>query len=329
MWIERLAALRQRLGAGVGVGLLLFAAAVAMRMVAGDVLAPFPFLTFFPAIILTALLGGVRPAIIVTVLSMLTAWYFFIGPSGSWAITPSGVVGLLFFALVAMLDILLIEMLQRVVHRLHSERERAAALVGSREAMFKELQHRVANNMQFVAGLLSMEQKRVTDPVAANVLEQARGRLSAMSRAHRLLYDPTNADRMIGPLIEQLCHDLLEATGAQNIVVRVESPDVRLPIDRVLTLSMVITEALTNAMKHAFADGRSGTIRVALNRLPNDEMLLLVEDNGAGLPADFSTERPRSLGMRILRTLAQQLGGTLTIQPLSPGASLQLRFQSA
>lgn len=326
IWINRIIAVRSNAWAGLAIGLVLLAIAVGVRMALHTHLAPFPFLTFFPAIILTALLGGARPAAIVAVLSAALAWFMFMGPAASWQFGATAGVGLGFYACVAFIDIALIEMLHRVVSRQQEQRTELARVVQMRESMFKELQHRVANNMQFVAAMLSMQQREHDGTPAALALEQATTRLRAMSRAHRLLYDPANADRMIGPLIEELCHDLLEGTGAKNIVIRVETPDVRLPIDQVLTLSMIITEAITNALKHAFSADGPGTIRITLERLPTNELQLIVADDGAGLPQGVTIESTRSLGMRIVRSLAQQLNGTLTLAPLNPGAALQLRF---
>lgn len=300
-----------------------------MRFLIGDALGPFPFLTFFPAIILTALLGGVRPAILVTALSAFVAWYYFIPPFNSWTLPAHGLVGVGFFLLVAAFDIVLIEMLQRVVRRLHEERQRAGALVDAREAMFKELQHRVANNMQFISGLLSMQRRRVQDRDAADVLEQAEARLRAMARIHRRLYDPANADRAFGPLVEDLCHELLAATGAKNIVCRVDIPDVRLPLDRVVALSMIVTEAMTNAVKHAFPGDAPGTIRISLESISDQAMAFIVADDGAGMPEDFNLAASTSLGMRIVQALAQQLGGEISYGRAPRGSELRLNFSPA
>lgn len=321
--------MRRSVWPGVVLGVLLFAAAFATRTLIGDALGPFPFLTFFPAIILTALFGGVRPAIVVTALSGVTAWYFFIPPYNSWQMPHHGVVGLAFFVLVAAIDIALIEGLQRLVARLHDERARASALIDAREAMFKELQHRVANNMQFTSGLLAMQQRSVEGTPAAAALEQAVARLRAMSKIHRRLYDPANADRAFGPLVEELCHELLEATGAKNIVCRVDIADVRLPLDRVVALSMIVTEALTNAVKHAFDPETGGTIRIALTQDVDAGLDFVIADDGRGLPEGFNAAASSSLGMRILQALAQQLGGQFSYGRAAIGSEMRLRFSAA
>jgi len=327
IWTERVFALRQNAWAGYAIGAVLFAAAVTVRVALVEELAPFPFLTFFPAIILTAVFGGMRPAAAVTIAATLTAWRFFIPPDG-WGLTLSGAVGLGFFISVAIIDVVLIEMLHRIVARLSAERARTRALLETREAMFKELQHRVANNMQFVAAMLTMQQRQVEGTPAAAALEEAGARFRAMARVHRRLYDPANADRAFGPLVEELCHELLEATGAKNIVCRVEVPDVRMPLDRVLALSMITTEAMTNAIKHAFPDGRPGTIRISLERLPEDEMAFIVADDGQGM-SEAAAPTSRSLGMRIMQSFVQQLQGEFSYGPARVGSEFRMRFKAA
>lgn len=327
LWTERVFTLRQNAWAGYSIGAGLFVAAVALRVALAEELAPFPFLTFFPAIIITAVFGGARPAAAVTIASALTAWYFFIPPAG-WALTLSGAVGLGFFLCIALIDIMLIEMLHRIVARLSAERARTRALLETRESMFKELQHRVANNMQFVSAMLTLQQRQVEGTPAAAALEEASARFRAMARVHRRLYDPANADRAFGPLVEELCHELLEATGAKNIVCRVEVPDLRLPLDRVLALSMIVTEAMTNAIKHAFPDGRAGTIRISLERLPQDEMAFIIADDGKGMGA-ANPASSRSLGMRIVQSLVQQVNGEFSYGPAHVGSEFRMRFKAA
>ena len=326
-WVERVVALRQRPAIGALIGLALYAAAFFMRANFGAVMEPYPFLAFFPAILVTAFLGGLWPAIGVAALSGATAWFYFMSPNTIWAARGSNTLGLVFFVIVSAFTIALIEGLYRVAFRLRAERERAAHLLASREAMFKELQHRVANNMQFISGLLTMQQKRLEGTPAAEALEQASSRLRAMSRIHRRLYDPASADKAFGPLIEDLCHELLDATGAQNIVCRVDIPPISLSFDHIVPLTLIVNEALTNAVKHAFPDGRKGTIRISLTH-ENEHLALSVADNGKGLPAGFDPATANSLGMRIFHALAGQVNGALSFADRHPGAELQLRFQA-
>ncbi len=328
LWVDRLVAMRQRPIVGGLIGLGIYGFALGLRMVTGAVMDPYPFLVFFPAVLATAILGGTWPAIVIAVLSGVTSWFMFMSPSSFWAERGSNVLGVVFFALVTSISILMIEGFYWVAMRLREERQRAEQLLASREAMFKEMQHRVANNMQFIAGLLSIQQKRLEGTPAEPALEEAASRVRAMARIHRRLHDPTTSEAPLGPLIEDLCHELIEATGAKNIVCRVDIPPITLPMDRIVALTMIVNEALTNTVKHAYPDGRHGTIRISLKREDTDQLALRIADDGKGLPAGFDAANAQSLGMRIFQALATQLQGALSFADRNPGAELQLRFQA-
>jgi two-component sensor histidine kinase len=329
--LERLAALKRTPWVGLFVGCGFFYLGFLVRTAMPDTLAGFPFLTFFPGVLIAAMLGGAGPGVAVALLSAAVAWGYFVPPYNVW--TPSAektFTPVLFFGLVMGVQIALIEFFHAGLQRLRSERARVAGLLETREAMFKELQHRVANNMQFVSSMLAMQLRSIDDQKAAASMEQAASRLRAMSRIHRTLYDPSNAERDFGPIVEDLCREILDATGARNIVCLVDIPRIVLPMERVHTLSLIVTEALTNAVKHAFPDGRPGTIRIGLERVSSDEMALIVLDDGRGIPPDYDIGKSQSLGMRIVQSLATQLQGAVsyTNSKTHGGALLRVSFKA-
>jgi two-component system, sensor histidine kinase PdtaS len=151
--IERLRPPRRHPWLGYATGLGVFAFAFLLRFLAGGILDDAPFITLFPAILIAALLGGLHVGVVVAILSLVAAWYFFIPPTGSWEIgTFAGFVTLLLFCVTAGIQLFVIETLNRTVDRLSDERDRVAVL-------FRELQHRVANNMAFVASFLRLKRR--------------------------------------------------------------------------------------------------------------------------------------------------------------------------
>ena len=166
--------------------------------------------------------------------------------------------------------------------------------------------------MTFVASLLRLQRKAI----AANpergisILEQAQGRLETMARIHRRLYDPKIVDLPLTTYLEGLAKDILEAAGATNIVCVVEVVPVKLELPRLVTLSMLINELVTNSLKHGFADREGGTISVRLDREAERLLVLSIRDDGRGFVGDMPAEG--SLGMTIIRSLASQLGGEVT-----------------
>ncbi len=305
--------------------------AVAIRQFVDDVLpAGFPYLTFFPAVILTTFFLGLRPGIACAVLSGLAAWYFFIEPAGSFTLNGQAALALAFYAFIVSVDIALIHVMHSAGERLRRERAVTTALYEQQRTMFQELQHRVANNMQFVAALLALQRKKVgNDPQAAlAALDEARVRLETISRIHRRLYDPSRIEMPVGQYLQELCSDMLDATGARNIVCLVEAPPLSLDLTRLTTLSLLVVEIVTNALKHAFVSGERGVITVRLERLDADRMALTVADDGKGIPADFDPSTTRSLGFRICQGLAEQLGGKLTYEATN-GTLVRLVFPVA
>ncbi|KQP94881.1 ATPase [Methylobacterium sp. Leaf113] len=306
--------LRARVWLGEGAALAASALALALRFALDDVLPPgFPYLTFFPAVILTTFFFGLRPGITCAILSGLAAWYFFIPPDTGFILDGPSALALTFYAFIVTVDIALIHIMHRAGERLRTEQAVTAGLYEQQRTMFQELQHRVANNMQFVAALLTLQKRKVgDDPKAAlTALDEARVRLETISRIHRRLYDPSSIEGPVGQYLKELCADLLDATGAQNIVCLVDMPPVRLDLSQLTTLSLLVVELVTNALKHAFPDGRRGTITIQIERLDPERLQLTIADDGRGMPVNFDPETSRSLGFRIAQGLAGQLGGQL------------------
>ena len=276
-----------------------------------------PFVTFIPAVVLTTFVGGAVPGVLSAVASTLLGWYFFLSPARSFALEwPSGPMTIGFFSGVVALDIYLVHVMVRTAERLQAARAQADALAERQRTMFAELQHRVANNMQFVSSLLALQKRQVAaDPASApSALDEAAERLRTMARIHRRLYDPAAAKVGFGQHLREICTDLLEATGARNVVCLVEAqPAADLPVETLITLSLIAAEAITNSLKHAWPEGGPGTIRITLERPEPGRVALSVSDDGRGLPEDYDPAKGDSLGQRIIRSLVQQLGGELSV----------------
>jgi two-component sensor histidine kinase len=291
---------------GYGLALILFLAAFGLHWETSE--HGFPFITFIPAVMLATLLGGKGPGIAAAILSGLASWYFFLPPVQSFKlIWPNTYGALTLYTITVAINIAVIETMYRALDEFRAEKARTAT-------MFHELQHRIANNLQFVGSMLSIQTRKVQkDPTLAEaVLDEASRRLTTMARIHRRLYDPGNAGIEFRRLLEELGRDLVRATGARNVTCHVDMPPIDWEPDRLITLALLVTEIMTNSLKHAF-DETGGTIHVTL--VTNEEGLLelTVADNGRGLPDDFDPTAGKSLGMQIIQGLVNQIGGTLEI----------------
>ncbi|WNO53924.1 sensor histidine kinase [Stakelama saccharophila] len=270
----------------------------------------FPYVTFFPAVILSSFLFGVRWGSVAAVLSGLCAWYFFIPPPDSFALERSGAVALGFYCFVVVTDILLVHWMQRANANLARERETSRALAETRELLFRELQHRVSNNLQVAAGLLALQKRRLHDDSARLALDEASRRLALIGRISRQLYDAGGATRSMREFLEPLCADVVEASGRQNIRCTITvAEDAPLTPDAAVPLALIVAEAVSNAVEHGFRNRDGGTIEVLLARDETAMVKVEVTDDGEGLPDGFSIEASNSLGLRIAVMLAEQLGG--------------------
>lgn len=305
------------------------ALALLLRFLTDPALPPgFPYLTFFPAVVLTTFFFGLRAGIVCGVLSGLAAWYFFIPPVFSFDLGGPTTIALGFYVVIIAVDIALIHIMHLAAARLREDAEETARLYEQQRTMFQELQHRVANNMQFVSAMLRLYKKRAGDDPAAmlTALGDARVRLDTMSRIHRYLYDPVNVTRPVGAFFQDLCADLLEAAGAEHVRVTVDMPPVRFDLTRLTPLSLIVVEVITNALKHAFPDGRG---HIALRLVQDgDRMVLTVADDGRGMTPGAVPGEGSSLGLKIVNNLASQIGGTISYET-GQGTTARIAFDAA
>lgn len=310
------------------VALATFLAATALRFWLDSEL-PFgiPYLTFFPAVILTAFLAGLVPSIVVGVASGLTAWFYFLPPYRSFELQFDTTLSLLLFFVVVAVDIAVIHVMFRALEELHREKERSAGLAEQRELMFRELQHRVSNNLGVVSALLNLQRADIKDEKAQQALSEAAMRLALISKIHRKLHDPASAGLGLGNFMEELCHDVLEASGARNVVCLVSAEETRLAPERAVPFSLIVAELISNALEHGFGEGTSGTIRVDLTKAGEDHVLT-VSDDGSGIPDGFSVEAGAGMGLKIVQSLAAQLDGRFDMRQHDKGTICRLVFQT-
>lgn len=283
----------------------------------------FPYLTFFPAIIIGAYFLGTGPGIGIAALSGLSAWYFFIPPFNSFALTGATVVALAFFVFIAATDIALIYLTQRALRALEAERRAKEVLAEQRRLMFHELQHRVSNNLATVSGLMKLQRRMVSDEGAGLALDDSVRRIDLVARIMRNLHDPSGQTVDMARFLADTGRDILESTGATSRValdVRADpllvGPDVSVP------LGLIATELLANTLEHGFPGDSAGRIGVSLGAVSEGgRALLKIRDDGQGLPDDFDIDKTRSLGLSIARQFAKQLGGTLVMERRPEGGT--------
>lgn len=284
-------------------------------------------IVYIPAVSLAAFFGGAGPGSLAAGISALLIFLVPVWTQGRLnAPSVQTLVALGLFVFVAGLDICLLQRLRARNESLGAEREKSAAQLDEQRMLFRDLQHRVANNMQFVASLLSLQKRKVKGDLDAALrgFDEVRDRVVQVARIHRSLYDPGSMAVPLGEHLQELCSDIVAVASARNVVCVVESHDAVFDLRRRVTLSLIVTEAVTNSLKHAFDGDQTGTIAVRLER-DTDCYILTIADNGHGLPTSFDPQVYDSLGLRIMQALANQIEGTLSFASAN-GTIVRLTF---
>ncbi|MFM7027312.1 MAG: sensor histidine kinase [Chakrabartia sp.] len=265
-----------------------------------------PFISFIPAVMITAYFAGSGPAMVTALASGLSAWFLFAAPDERFAVLSPLFLSLVVYFLVVFLAIMLIHRLRGTARVLDAERAKNQALAEKSAFLFRELQHRVANNMAFLVAILSMQKAivRQRPDTAEGVFDDAIRRIRLFSSIHRRLHDPDSATRSLEAHFEGLFTDLIDATGARHINCTVHTNGISLTGETLTTLSLIATELMTNAIKHAFPEGRPGEISLYLNRT-DDRLIFIVSDNGIGKANCGPGET--GLGCTIIEALCEQL----------------------
>ena len=216
---------------------------------------------------------------------------------------------------------------QDITRRREAE-EKIQDSLHEKEALLKEVHHRVKNNLQIVTSLLSLQVRQATNPLVANALSDTQARIRSMALLHESLYQSGNlAEIDFAVYVKNLCAHLTSSYGATDGRIQVETQvaAVALNLEMAIPCGLLITELVSNALKHAFPDGRTGKIIVSLQPTAGDRLLLRVADTGIG----FSTAPAplNSLGLQLMHKLAGQLGGVLEHEA-GPGAAIRVIFGS-
>ncbi|MBU1383403.1 MAG: DUF4118 domain-containing protein [Alphaproteobacteria bacterium] len=283
----------------------------------------FPYLTFFPAVVVATYLAGLRAGLLTSVLSGLTAWWFFIGPPG-FELDPATGLALAFYGFVVAVDIFFIDGMHRERRRAEAEIERNRELAESRDLLSREIQHRVSNNLQVVSAMLALQAQHTSDPDARRGLQEARGRTALIAKVQRGLHDVNGQALPFAVFARGLLDDALDAAGRTDVALTVTGGERPLSRDQSTPVSLVMLECVNNALEHGFAD-RGGVVRVDLSTAGN-EAVLTVTDDGAGLSPGFDPARVQSLGLRIVHSMARQLGGRFEMTGLDHGVRSRLIF---
>jgi two-component sensor histidine kinase len=196
-----------------------------------------------------------------------------------------------------------------------------------KEVLLKEIHHRVKNNMQVITSLLNLQSKTINDEQALSVFQDSQNRVKSMALIHETLYQSKDLSRIN---FAEYLHKLVAHVSRsyrirpEAVQINIDVDDVSLPIDTAVPCGLIINELASNSLKYAFPADMRGEINITFER-GKSSYVLRVSDTGVGLPADFKPETGKSLGMKLVRMLTDQLSGELQCRN-GIGTTFEIKF---
>jgi two-component sensor histidine kinase len=225
-------------------------------------------------------------------------------------------------------EIHLLSVIQDVTARKAAE-EQIAQSLREKEVLLKEIHHRVKNNMQVISSLLSLQSRYLNDARLQEVLKESQQRIRSMALAHEALYRSQNlASIPFGDYARTVVNHLLRSYAPHAVEVDVQTDRYALEVDQAVPAGLILNELVSNTLKHAFPGGRSGHVTVEIRETDSHECRIIVQDDGVGLPADLDIGTTATLGMELVRSLTEQLEGTLVYSGEN-GTRFEVRFQKS
>lgn len=207
-------------------------------------------------------------------------------------------------------------MIQRLSQSLTSLKENEKQLKASlaeKELLLKEIHHRVKNNLQVISSLLKLESAITKDSQVMAILKQTQERVRAIGIIHEILYKSDNFS-LISTVdyIRRLTTYLFSSYGVESktIALKTDIEDMLIDLNRGIPCGLIINELISNSLKYAFPQGKKGEITVSFHYI-DDKYILVISDNGVGLPKKLNPQQSQTLGLTIVNTLVKQLEGTI------------------
>ncbi len=192
----------------------------------------------------------------------------------------------------------------------------------AKEALLYEVNHRVKNSLQMIMALLTLQERQSQSAETARDLAVARARIGVVGAIHQSLYtSAAHREVEICGFLATLARSAVASmSDVAHVRLEVETRcEVGVDFQRAIPIALIVSELLTNSLKYAFPDRRSGVLRLLVDQDPAG-LLILVEDDGVGLNGGFSLTTPTGVGSRIIATLAKQLAARVVVADAAPGA---------
>jgi len=207
----------------------------------------------------------------------------------------------------------ILAVMRDITNRIEAE-EKLKESLSEKEMLLREIHHRVKNNLQIVTSLLSLQSKSVEDENTKDILHEIQGRIYSMATIHEVLYQTEDLAKIeFDDYIQKLTKHLFKsyAINPDKIGLKLELENISLSIDSTICCGMIINELVSNSLKYAFPANQQGVIKISAKTTPGDKKVLIVSDNGIGLPSQVCLQELDTLGLKLVRILAEQINAEL------------------
>lgn len=196
-----------------------------------------------------------------------------------------------------------------------------------KETLLREIHHRVKNNMQIISSLISLQSAEVSDEKLVSLYKETENRIHSMALVHENLYQSHDLSHIgLSQYVQNLVEDLIYSYGVSNAIeTEIEVPPIEVNLETAIPLGLIINEMVSNSIKHAFPD-KKGKIMVKLEIDSDENLILMVSDDGVGLPKDSDIDSIKKFGLKLIQALIQQLDGKLTFESKN-GTTFCIKFK--
>jgi len=218
------------------------------------------------------------------------------------------------------------ELSQEVEYRKEVEAKLKESLA-IKEVLFKEITHRVKNNMQIISSLINL-QKSTLSKEAGEFLEQISRRIHSMALIHETLYKTNEFEKIqYDDYLRSLISYIRESYQSENIRFELNAEKNMLPLDVGTSLGMIVMELVSNSMKHAFPDDTmQGVIDIEFLKADKGQFRLIISDNGIGMPNGLDFRKTTTLGLQLVLSLVDQIDGKISQSEKRVGCSFVIEF---
>jgi len=187
----------------------------------------------------------------------------------------------------------------------------------TKQLLLKEIYHRVKNNLQIVISLLNLQSQKTKDKKVIDIFKDSQNRIKSMALIHEKLYKSKDlAGINFKEYINDLANNLFRSYGinSSRIILKIDIEDTIMNLDIATPCGLIVTELVSNSLKHAFPAERKGDILIKLTSDNKGMFILVVQDNGIGFPEDINFRKTDTLGMQLVTSLVGQIKGTIELE---------------